>query len=531
MKTSFFVVLASLLFSLTIHAADVFYTEQDTDINNPDRGFYYPYTTTTSSFTPLLASDLTSRRDTPYTPFAATYQVTSTIALRHYVLDSYVNIDTFEQTFLDQIQTDFDTAHTAGVRLILRFSYTITATPGPCSASFICPLYGDAPKDRVLEHINQLAPILLSNSDVILGLQQGFIGVWGENYYTDHFGDASPNDDLGYLTNKNWTDRNEVISALLAAVPSDRMIQLRYPQAKQRFLLGPTAPTNTAPMTLDQAFTETDTARLGMHNDCFLASEDDFGTFADYGNNDSSVASGNSTELKAYAQSDTAYTLVGGETCFDNEAYVVNNCAADATNPGNAIAEMAKYHFSYLNSDYNNDVNNDWLSGNCLDEIKKRLGYRLVLKSSSIPDSAVAGEALTLEIEIENEGFAAPINPRQLWLALRNTETNQEYKLLLDGQNTNPQFWLAGSTIQLETSAILTGVPSGTYSLWLHVADPSNNNSVLDRPEFSIRFANIDTWESTTGYNNLNSNIIVSGSEADILDFLPAIITGATQDQ
>ena len=41
----------------------------------------------------------------------------------------------------------------------------------------------------VLQHLTQLAPILNEHSDVILAVQHGFIGTWGEGYYTDHFGD------------------------------------------------------------------------------------------------------------------------------------------------------------------------------------------------------------------------------------------------------------------------------------------------------------------------------------------------------
>ena len=40
------------------------------------------------------------------------------------------------------------------------------------------------------DHVSfdQLAPILQSNSDVILTVQAGFIGLWGEWYYTTHYG-------------------------------------------------------------------------------------------------------------------------------------------------------------------------------------------------------------------------------------------------------------------------------------------------------------------------------------------------------
>ena len=125
------------------------------------------------------------------------------------------------------------------VRVVLRFSYTIS--PNTSCGSSACPPYVDAPKSRVLSHIEDLAPYLQANEDVILAVQNGFIGVWGEQYYTDYFGDAS-SQGAGKLTNQNWQDRIDVLSALLDAVPESRMVQVRYPQMKQKYVYGVTAP-------------------------------------------------------------------------------------------------------------------------------------------------------------------------------------------------------------------------------------------------------------------------------------------------
>jgi len=215
------------------------------------------------------------------------------------VLDSYVNTTDLPAVFLDNLQVDFDTARSAGVRLILRFSYTITPVAGDCAAGFICPPYNDASKPIVLGHIQQLADVINANTDVIMSIQQGFVGTWGENYYSDFFGDPSPNDTQGYLTNQNWLDRNEVVNELLQSLPSNRMVQVHNPQAKQRLLDGPTAPLTTAALTESEAFNGSAKARLGIHNDCFLASEDDLGTFADYGNDDTPVSMNNPLALKS----------------------------------------------------------------------------------------------------------------------------------------------------------------------------------------------------------------------------------------
>ena len=60
----------------------------------------------------------------------------------------------------------------AGFKCILRFAYT--------KVQQATPPYNDAPLSRVLMHIEQLRPVVQANEDVVLVLQAGFIGTWGE---------------------------------------------------------------------------------------------------------------------------------------------------------------------------------------------------------------------------------------------------------------------------------------------------------------------------------------------------------------
>ena len=45
------------------------------------------------------------------------------------------------------------------------------------------------------------------------------------------------------------------------------------------------------------------------------------------------------------------------------------------------------------------------------------------------------------------------------------------------------------------------------YNLFLNLPDASATLST--RPEYSVRFANTDVWEATTGYNKLNATLNV----------------------
>ena len=44
-------------------------------------------------------------------------------------------------------------------------------------------------------------------------------------------------------------------------------------------------------------------------------------------------------------------------------------------------------------------------------------------------------------------------------------------------------------------------LPAGDYDLLLHLPDAASGLS--SRPEYAIRLANQNTWEASTGYNNL----------------------------
>ncbi len=46
----------------------------------------------------------------------------------------------------------------------------------------------------------------------------------------------------------------------------------------------------------------------------------------------------------------------------------------------------------------------------------------------------------------------------------------------------------------------------GVYDVLLNLYDPL----LYDRPEYSIRFANYNTWEESTGYNLLFSGITIN---------------------
>jgi len=487
-------------YSINGKKSTVNYTTLTEDFANPERGFMQFTETTSSNYSPLDTNSLATWRNLNQ-PFGADYAIYSTLGYRGFYLESFTN-GPISNAYLDAMQQDFNAVRQAGVKLVVRFAYTYQSSPP----------YGDAPKDIVLQHIAQLKPVLQANADVIAALNMGFIGAWGEGYYTDHFGDDSQ-PPYG-LTTQNWNDRTEVLDALLDAMPADRSVQVRVPQMKQKAIYGAMAPGNSAPLTLSEAWQNTRKARIGFHNDCFLSSEDDLGTFKNY---DTGVSGSDTTTFKPYFSNDSQFVPVGGETCINWDPY--SNCIGQPG--GGAQNEMARMHFSYLNSGWNNAVNNEWVSGACIEEIKQRLGYRLELVQGEYSSVGTPGQSVLIKIGLKNKGFAAPFNPRKVRLLMRNIATNALWDFDLP---EDPRRWLPGNQVHTinQTITLPANMPLGNYELLLHLADPYP--SLTDRPEYAIRLANENVWEPTTGFNQLLHQVSVQCSPPDVQISNPSII-------
>ena len=425
------------------------FTENNTDFPNPERGFYTDcaFNSASSSFSvKTLQGYRTECR---------------TIAFFQFWMKDYVAKD-ISDSYLNCIRTALSNARKAGVKAMLRFGYF--NGDFDCDTPSNNPAPWDATKAQVLRHIEQLKPILQENADIILCVQAGFIGWWGEWYYTDHFV-YQP------ATDSDYEPRREVINALLDAVPASRQVAVRTPTFKLKMLRLATTDT----LTCATAYKDTPKARICGHNDCFLASADDYGTFE------------NEAEHQFWCD-DTNYTFMGGETCGTSSYSGCNN----------AIAEMAMQHYSYLNNGYNGSVLKSWKNGGCRDEINRRLGYRLVMRNAWISPDIAAGSTVRTVFSIENVGFAAPINPRGLELILENS--NGE-KTTVKVSSENPRLWLSGKTRKFEVD--FKAPAKGSYTLWLNLPDPEE--SLHDNPLYSIRLANNNTWDENTGYNKITT--------------------------
>ncbi|WP_299036892.1 DUF4832 domain-containing protein [uncultured Pseudokineococcus sp.] len=445
------------------------YAESDDVLANPERGWYRHtethYREDGSGYTPLDADVLRGYRA------EGTTQV-----LRVFYLERFAETPQLDQAWLDLVQADLDTAREAGVSVITRFAYR-QGGAWPYS-----PPYGDAPLDVVLAHIEQLSPLLHRNADVVPVLQQGFVGLWGEGYYTDHF--VADPAEPGVVTEEDWERRGQVLRALLDAVPQERSVQVRTMLTKQVVFDVPSG--EAGALAPEEAFGGSDLARVGHHNDCFLASPDDFGTFL----------SDPLSLDQEYLARETRFVPMGGETCTVNPP---------RSEYPSASAEMARYHFSYLNADYNRDVLGSW-GEDGLAEVTDRLGYRFVPEESRVRRTSSGGRPTQeLAVDVRNDGWAAPYNERPVHVVLEGARGAFALDTGVDART-----WAAGTTSTV--SVPLCGVPTGRYALHLHL--PSGDAGTAGNPDFSVRLAAEGTWEPATGWNDLQQEVVVTGGGA-----------------
>jgi len=363
------------------------------------------------------------------------------------LIDDYREKD-IDSALTDRLTASFASLRAAGLKVLPRFYYADNGTAP------------DAPLARVLAHIAQLTPLWRANADAIAVLQPGFVGAWGEWH-------ASTN---------NLTEpaaRLQIFDAILQALPPDRMTMSRRPSFKRDAYGGP--------LTAATAFSGAPLSRVGHLNDCFLASANDMGTYQVAGE-------------EQFAVDDSAFVPVGGETCAVNPPR--SECAS-------AMREMARLHWSFINTSYHQSVIQSWKDGGCYSTITCRLGYLLALLGQEVPTAVRKGETLSLSVRVTNDGYAPPYNPRTVYLVLSGAE-RRVFQVQAD-----PRRWAPGETVDLCLAATVpTDLPAGSYQIGLWIPDPAA--ALKDNANYAMRLASGATWDTASGTNLLDAHVTIA---------------------
>lgn len=459
---------------------------------NPDRGFHNRYEIIDD---PAVNDYATDNSIAGFSPDMLDRTFARARADGDTLIHSYVHLDKYQssalpQELLDNLGSGLAAVRAAGEKIVLRFAYTWDSYP-------------DVTEARIEAHIAQLAPVLTANADVIDHFEAGFLGMWGEwhdSAYTDPFNATQAE------------ARYRIIKTELDAFPATVPIAVRYPIFGYEF-----AQRTTPPPDCDLAdnclLTQAEKDRLGFHDDCFLSDSADMGTY-----DQNSWLGWFDVDTKKQWVYDMATStggnqIVGGETC--------DSAGDDDPAGANAQYELSHQHWTEINEDYA-PVNIDiWKAANLpaagddpaetlFHRAQRKLGYRLRLVDTTTSTSAEPGKAFTFSAHLANDGYAAPIQQRPVYLVLDNG--THRYDIPMPGVDVRT--WRTGDiTVPAQTLTLPADMAAGSYTLALWL--PDQYTSLHSNPAYDIRLADVGTWNASTGYNVLATGVTVGTCSGD----------------
>ena len=450
---------------------DLSFQESSDDVKNPERGLYkmveYFYHKRDGSFTSATKS------------LTDSYNDEGTLVMTLFYLFDFVDSDHISSDGLQYVRDVLANVRKEGKKAIVRFAY---------NNEHPSDYHQEPSKDQILNHLADLQPVLSEYEDVIYVVQAGFIGTYGEWYYTTNFSRFEGSKEYrDFKVSGNavtgYENRAAVLDGLLAAVPSGRQIELRTPFYKRFYL----SPGSISSWTQLSAPGGTDAnARLAFHNDAFLAGSSDMGTY-DY------------AEDRPMWKQQSAWLICGGEAPYGTSYSLDYGDTFEEVR-----AAICDYHYSYLHHDtaYHTGSSGGsrmmkyWHEQGWMPDIKKLLGYRLYLESARITGQGLtSGSSLSVSVTIGNSGAAPVMNERPMKLVL--LRSNGSATVLEDNAGEIRTVASQASGTFTVTVTLPRDVVAGDrLALWL----PDAATGLQSRPEYSIRLANGDVaWSS--GYN------------------------------
>ena len=368
---------------------------------------------------------------------------------------------------IKQLQEGFDMVRRCGIKLILRFRYSEN---------------GDANWSIIKDDLDLLAPLITQNVDVIAVLQAGFLGRWGEW----HCWQATE------VCHEGEAEKAYVLNKLLGALEgSDVQVAVRYPPDKARYLGSihfnsygsvPPPPPPVGDFADRLGGEEQKHARIAHHNDCFLSSKDDVGTYPDEPRE-------RIDQWRNFVYAENEYLFYGGESCQP----------ADADDPERssgalALTEIERAHVDYLNVSYHPEMLAAWKRDGVYEEIAARLGYRLVIEEAEWRVSAA--KKWRFRLTIRNDGFSRLKRRYNVGLVLAKGRKIINIPLGFDLRRIPPS-----ESVVFEAGG-LPPLTLGRWRLGLSIRDPA----IPDRAEYGIRFANKINYDGVNWFGNIIIN-------------------------
>ena len=410
------------------------------------------------------------------------------------------------------MQAYFDELQRQGKKAVLRFAYEkdfMGRSPiGPTA-------------EQILRHLDQLKPILHANKDLILVVQAGLIGAWGEWHSSIHG-----------LENSAEAKR-AILEKLLGVVPEEKNIQVRVPEYK-----------NILKDKLELY------RRLSFHDDFIVIRPDRWDGDMHEGTAHFDQIVRESPYLVVDGELPWGFWSVGADPDSPSAGWIIDGMQAarrlflqhftslsvihnykeqhannrfDESNPPRysmviwketMINEdsLKKYKMP-VSSRYFRLKNGEQTARSVFDYVRDHLGYRLELQSLQMPATLKAGEELPLKLTLINRGFATVFGEHQVRPVLID-ETGRVTELA--AAPVNPTDWQPFDPADPECTPLLHTVDltcslpreiaPGNYRLGLWIADASER--LMYDSRYAIRCANGNTAWTVADKGRYGINVL-----------------------
>lgn len=424
------------------------------------------------------------------------------------------------QAKLDLLQKSLDEHRRCGLKTLLRFAYekgyAKNKTDGPTP-------------EWILRHMDQLAPIILRNTDVIYVLQAGFVGAWGEWHHAAN------------IEHDDFKTKADIIKKLLEILPENRCTQIRYPKIKRLTLSQPVLNVFKV-LDAQTSHSAAPTARIGYHNDGFLAGPTDGWTWPEKPH----FANPGNPEFDGMTK-ESPFVPVDGELFWADKAWDGKAPEKKGVDGLNAALRLRLHHYSsfslahsYSPREGKNCSMDRWAATPIdveelrqakmpisdgyfqnafgkpvmrtrFEYIQDHLGYRIELQQARFPKTLKPGGKLDVEISLVNRGFSTLHNPRPVLLVL----IDANHKVIeLPVADADPRRWQPYTPGDTDYKPLLhtirynatlpASVGRGPYRLGLWMPDADKHIRLNSR--YAVRVANRDTvwWTDAKGHYGIN---------------------------
>ena len=424
----------------------------------------------------------------------------------------------FTEEFLSTIREFFQEARDENRSLIVRLSY---------DSWYDGHQNGEPDQEQIRKHLEQIGPLYSEYSDVIVYVELGIYGRWGEQ-------------------NGSYQGTNAVIADAMQTLLDNTVPEIKTGPRRPDIIsvwhgLGNSQ--GYADFVVDSSLAKAafakkgdDIYRVGIYNDGYLGNSGDMGTYGMGWPNGLTRENG-----IRYFETYSHHVPFGGELVYNS-----NESRGPINSPRYLSYEGFRTHTSYLHRGYDENVINAWNDSTFDGEhdpeyighdgftyVRNHLGYRYILRESNVMDSVGIGGKFKANLKIENVGFGNMTQRRKVTLVLKQGSTVREivpskafdpWDLLsrpvtldataaeinsVNGSVAVMQYAKYGSglhEVSIE-AALPENLPQGEWDVYVRIS--RNANYPADSNYQTVRFGNaVSQFDSTTGSNYIGKFVL-----------------------